>query len=66
MRGFAREDAVPLRGDSLRHAVAWKGRDLKTLPPGRYHLRLHLENATVYALTARASAANRSPTADGR
>lgn len=51
VRGFTRDDAVPLHGDSLRHVVKWKNRDMTMLPPGRYHVRLHLENATVYALT---------------
>ena len=51
MRGFAREDAIPLRGDSLRHVATWQERNLSGLPPGCYHIRLHLENATAYALT---------------
>lgn len=50
VRGYTRDDAVPLQGDSLRHPVAWQGRRLEQLPPGRYLLRLHLEKATVYAL----------------
>lgn len=66
VRGFAREDAVPLRGDSLGHAAAWKDRDLKTLPPGRYHVRLHLERATVYALTLARATGGPSSAADGR
>jgi len=49
--GFTREDAVPLHGDSLRHAVAWKTKTLRDLPPGRYSLRLHLDRAEVFALT---------------
>lgn len=51
VQGFARDDAVAMRGDSLRHVATWKERDLKTLPPGSYHVRLHLENATAYAVT---------------
>lgn len=51
MRGFTREDAVPIQGDSLRHKVGWKDQSLAKLPAGRYMLRLHLENATVFAVS---------------
>ncbi len=50
LRGFSREDAVPLTGDSLAHAVKWRERQLSDLENGEYLLRLHLDNATVYAL----------------
>lgn len=53
VRGFSREDAVALEGDSLRHKATWKGRGLDTLPPGRYMLRLHLYKATLFAVTFR-------------
>ena len=53
VRGFSRDDAVPIKGDSLRHAVAWQKSKIDELPPGRYLLRLHLENATVFAITLR-------------
>src|SRR5512133_862879 len=49
--GFSVGDAVAITGDSLRHPVAWKGRSLSDLPPGVYMPRLHLHNATVYAVT---------------
>jgi hypothetical protein len=51
VRGFTKDDAVPLKGDSLRHKVAWNGRELSKLPPGRYTLRVHLDNATLHAVT---------------
>jgi hypothetical protein len=51
VRGFSKDAAVPLRGDSLRHRVAWQGGDLGKLAPGRYLLRLHLDNAEVFAVT---------------
>ncbi len=51
VRGFSKDDAIPIRGDSLRYRVAWKDRDLASLPPGRYMFRLHLSNAEVFALT---------------
>jgi hypothetical protein len=51
VRGFSKDDAVALRGDSLRHQVRWKDRTLGSLPAGRYLLRLHLETAAVFAVT---------------
>ena len=51
MRGFSADDAVPISGDSLHHAVAWKSAKLSQLPPGRYLLRLHLNRAEVFAVT---------------
>ena len=48
VRGYSYDDAEPIKGDSLRHPVRWKG---KALPTGEYLVRFHLENATVYALT---------------
>lgn len=53
MRGFTQEDCKPITGDSLRHAVAWNQKKLADLPPGRYMLRLHLDNSAVYAVTYR-------------
>jgi hypothetical protein len=55
--GFAAEDAVPITGDGLRHPVRWaksrtsQGKDVTDLPVGTYMLRLHLENAEVFAVT---------------
>jgi hypothetical protein len=51
VRGYSRDDAVPVRGDALRHQVAWQQQRLDQLPPGRYLLRLHLDNATLFAVT---------------
>lgn len=51
VRGFAKDDATPLTGDSLRHKVAWKGKSLGDLPAGSYMLRVHLDNATLYAVS---------------
>jgi hypothetical protein len=50
VRGFSAEDAEPIRGDSLRHAVKWKGRAFDRLPPGRYLVRIRLDNAEAFAL----------------
>ncbi|MGY8673372.1 MAG: hypothetical protein ACKVHO_12380, partial [Verrucomicrobiia bacterium] len=51
MRNFTRAHARILRGDSLRHPVSWKGLNTTDLPPGKYMLRLHLDNAEVFAIT---------------
>jgi hypothetical protein len=51
LRGYSKDDAVPVRGDGLRHAVRWTGQKDGVLPPGRVLIRLHLERATVYAAT---------------
>jgi hypothetical protein len=52
VRGYSKDDAAPLRGDSLRHVAVWKGKRLADLPPGAYTPRLHLEGAAeVFAVT---------------
>jgi hypothetical protein len=51
VRGFTKDDASPLTGDQFAHAAAWNGRNLSALAPGRYMLRLHLENAEVFAVS---------------
>jgi hypothetical protein len=51
VRSFGFDDATPLTGDSLGHPLRWQARQAKDLPAGDYMLRLHLNNATVYALT---------------
>jgi dienelactone hydrolase len=50
IRGYAKDDAVEITGDSLRHRVEWDMSGLDALPPGRYMLRLHLEQAEVFAI----------------
>jgi len=51
--GFDKENCVPLKQDALRHRFSWKGRRLADLPPAKYHIRLHFEKASVFALTLR-------------
>lgn len=53
MPGFTKDDAVPIEGDDLRHAVKWKDADLKDLPEGKYRLRIHLKDAEVFAVELR-------------
>ena len=50
IRGFSRQDSVPVRGDALAQSVVWREKSLADLPAGDYMLRLHLERAAVYAL----------------
>ena len=51
IRRFSGDDCIPIKGDSLMHNVAWKGVSLGDLPRGQYIIRIHLYNATVYAIT---------------
>ena len=49
--GFDKANRVPLKGDSLRHQLTWKEKTLADLPAGRYLLRVHLQQAEVFAVT---------------
>jgi hypothetical protein len=51
VRGYTRDDATVIEGDGLRHAVGWKDKSLAALPAGEYVLRVHLDNATLYAVS---------------
>jgi len=51
VKGFSKAEAVPVQGDSLRHKIRWRDCKLTDLDGGAYLLRLHLDAATVYALT---------------
>ncbi|MEQ1862437.1 MAG: hypothetical protein ABMA13_21170 [Chthoniobacteraceae bacterium] len=51
--GFDKANSVSLRKDAVRQRLGWKGKKLAELPPGRYHLRLHLQKAEVFAVTLR-------------
>lgn len=51
LRGFTKDDAVKITGDSLAHGVRWKD-DSRKLSNGHYWLRLHLvDKADVFAVT---------------
>jgi len=49
--GYTRDESLALHGDSLQHPVRWKSKTIADLPAGRYQLRLHLDNAEVFAIT---------------
>lgn len=51
VRGFSKEDAVPVTENSLNAKVAWKDKNLSALKPKKYMLRIHLNNAKLYACT---------------
>ena len=53
VQGFSYDEAVPIKGNSLKHAVQWKSGGLSSLPEQQYLLRIHLKNATVYAITVK-------------
>lgn len=48
---YSKENADPIRGDSLRHPVTWRDGAGADLPAGDYTIRLHLEgDAAVYSV----------------
>ena len=51
IEGFTKADSIPIKTDSLRNKSVWKDESVRHLPKGRYRLRIHLENAEVYAVT---------------
>jgi hypothetical protein len=51
IRGFTRDDAAPIMGDSLHHNINWRDKRLRDLPAGPHMLRLLLDAAKVFAVT---------------
>jgi hypothetical protein len=51
LRGFTRDEAIPLQADDLAQEARWKEKQVADLPPGRYLLRVHLEKADLFAVT---------------
>ncbi len=50
VKGYTKDDALVIKGDALRHPVAWRERALADLPEGEYMLRIHLKKASVFAV----------------
>jgi hypothetical protein len=48
--GFDKASCEPLKKDTTRHRFAWKEKKLAELPPGKHHIRLHLQSCTVFAI----------------
>ncbi|MSU23269.1 MAG: hypothetical protein EXS32_05525 [Opitutus sp.] len=53
IRGFSREEALPLSTDGLALEARWNAKTLRDLPAGRYLVRAHLEQADLFAVTLR-------------
>ncbi len=51
LRGFTKEDAVPITGDAIAHRLTWKERTLGELPPAEYRLRVYLEGAELFGVS---------------
>jgi len=51
IRGFSQVEAKPLTTDGLALEAMWESHTLADLPPGRYLIRIHLNQAELYAVT---------------
>ena len=49
--GFTRDEATPMTTDDFAHEARWKDKQLGDLPAGSYVVRVHLENAELFAIT---------------
>ncbi|MGI9457906.1 MAG: hypothetical protein ACR2NU_15180 [Aeoliella sp.] len=56
IRGFDKANANPIQGDALEHQVTWNTKTLRQLPPGPHILRVHLNNATLHAVSLKQQA----------
>jgi len=51
LKDYCHDEAVSISGDSLSHEISWQHACLSDLPAASYLIRIHLQRATVYALT---------------
>jgi len=51
LHGFTKDEAIPLSGDKLDFAAAWKDKTLADLKPGKYQIRIFLDSAMLFAVT---------------
>ena len=51
VEGFTKDQGVPIRGDNLRHPARWKNKSISDVAVGGYQLRMHMDNAKLFALT---------------
>ena len=50
VKGFGKEDADPLTGDSVRHEVTWNGKgSMSRLRAAPFALRFHMDRAKLYS-----------------
>lgn len=50
IRGYSKEESKIISGNSLKHPVSWASQNIDRLPPGKYIIRLYLENAEIYSM----------------
>ncbi len=50
LRGFTRDEAVPMTTDELAYEARWADKRITDLPPGRYIIRVHLKQSELFAL----------------
>jgi len=51
INGYTQADMNPLNGDHLEHQPSWHHGSRLAMPSGQYQLRVHLKDATLYAIT---------------
>lgn len=50
LHGFTREDSLTVTGDGIALKAGWREKSLSDLPPGRYLVRVYLDQAKLYAI----------------
>jgi hypothetical protein len=51
IRGFTKEDAVPIDVDAIASIALWNAKSIGDLSSGRYQIRIHLDRAELYGVT---------------
>ena len=51
MPGFSMQDSIAIEGDSLEGEVRWQKAAMDDLQPGLYQIRIHLDDAELFAIT---------------
>ncbi len=51
IRGFSKDDVIPLTSDVIKAEVHWREKKISDLAPGKYMLRIHLQDAELFAIT---------------
>jgi hypothetical protein len=50
VQGFTKDDVIPMTSDEIASEVQWKEKKLTDLRPGKYMLRIHLQDAEFFAI----------------
>ena len=54
IKGFGRQEAIPLSSDSVRHSLRWQDqKDLHQLQGRPVRLRFHMRSARIFSFTPR-------------